>query len=186
MNWYKTSDALIADVGTPEELLDWMDCIEYGWMDKDHNRRNDFGDKFWDDYSMLLPDEVLKYKIGTCWDQTVFEHHVFTNQLGMEAKMIFIQEYKLTTHAFLLFRKGNKWFRFEHADVETRGIHGPYDTVRDAVEAVHEVMKEEDGFGYGWTEMDPADFNRKLTCKEFMDACGYDYEKMEETDKLNS
>jgi len=61
-----------------------------------------FWNEFWDHYSLLLPYEVYEHKIGTCWDQTIFENYVFDHQLKYEHKMIFIQQFLISTHTFLV------------------------------------------------------------------------------------
>jgi hypothetical protein len=185
MSWYKKANKL--KVSTPEELLKWMDSIEYGWMDEDYKKREDLGNEFWNHYSMLLPHEVFKYKTGTCWDQTVFAKHVFDKAFDYESHMVFIQQYKVSTHTFLVYKKDDEWYWFENAFAKHRGIHGPFDSIEDIVVEVFEKMEEEEhGSGYEWTIMHPDSFKEKLTCKEFMDLCDYNYEEMEETDKESS
>lgn len=189
MNWYKIAkEKIFPSFSSPESLLEWMDKIEYGWMDSDYKEKLD-GDwdenDFWDDYSMLLPHEVVEHKVGVCWDQTVFENHIFNTQFDFPHKMIFIQQYKIGTHTFLVYEKKDQWYWFEHSFNKYRGIHGPYDSIEDIVVDVFEKMEEYEGgsSGYEWAIMDPDDFKTKLTCKEFMDACDYNYDEMEETDR---
>jgi len=186
MNWYKEAKDFLyelSDVHTPEDLLEWMECIDYGWMDSDHKKRKgDFDENdFWDNYSMLLPNEVLEYKVGVCWDQTIFEAYVFKKLFDFETKTIFIQQYKVGTHTFLIYKKNDKWYHFENSFHKYRGIHGPYGSIEDIVEDVYDAMEKEDsGTGYEWIEMDIKDFTRKLSSKEFMDNCNYNYDEMEE------
>ena len=53
---------------SPENLLIWLsNNIEYAWMDKDYKKYDDFGMEWWDNYRLLLPDEVVKYGVGTCF-----------------------------------------------------------------------------------------------------------------------
>lgn len=173
---------------TPEALLDWMKDIEYGWCDKNGKKyigSDYYGDIFWKDYRLLLPEEVYKKKIGVCWDQTIFEKYVFDRQFSYETKMIFIQQYKISTHTFLVYKTENEWLYFENSFNKYKGIHGPYKQISDIVKLVFKQMQEyEKGKdGYGWSFMDPNKFKKKLTCKQFMNYCGYNYEKMEETDR---
>jgi len=187
MNWYKQSKSkTLPSFDSPKEFLKWMDNIDYGWLDKNYEEHEDADDdEFWENYSMLLPREVLKYKLGTCWDQTVFENYVFDKQFDFPHHMIFIQQLKVSTHSFLAYEKDNEWYWFEHAFEDYKGIHGPFDSVEDIVVEVFDKMEEfkGDSHGFEWTVMHPDDFKEKLTCKEFMDSCDYNYEEMEETDK---
>ena len=175
------------DVESPEELLEWMDSIDYGWMDEDYEAYDKIDDDdFWDNYSMLLPHEVFKHKKGVCWDQTIFENYVFDKEFDYEHHMIFIQQYKVGTHTFLVYKDDDQWYWFEHAFNDHKGIHGPYDSVEDIVVDVYDNIEEPDGTGYAWTVMNPDDFKKKLTCKEFMDLCDYNYDEMEESNRKES
>ena len=154
-------------------------------MDKDYEEGDDFGEIFWDKYSMLLPHEVVEHGRGTCWDQTVFENYIFDKQFDFPHHMVFMQQLKVSTHSFLVYQDDGDWYWFEHSFEKVKGIHGPFDGVEDIVTKVFEEMEDFKGRskGFEWTVMKPEDFKKKLTCKEFMDSCDYNYDEMENTDK---
>lgn len=167
---------------TPSQLLDWMSDVRYGWCDKTGKKytgKDSYGNIFWEKYSMLLPEEVYKKKIGVCWDQSIFEKWIFDNVLNVESKLVWIQQHKVSTHTFLVYKENGKWMYFENAAAKYRGIHGPYNTIEPIVKQVYKQMQDiENGKdGYTWSYMDPKKFRKKLTCKQFLNACGYDYTK---------
>lgn len=173
---------------TPTQLLDWMVDVRYGWCDKNGKEyigKELYGNIFWDKYRLLLPHEVYEKKIGVCWDQAIFEKWVFDNAFEFESKLIWVQQYKVSTHTFLVYKENGKWMYFENAFGKHQGIHGPFSSIDAIVKQVYKQMQdyEKGKDGYGWSYMDPKQFRKKLTCKQFMDACGYDYEKMEETNR---
>lgn len=169
-------------VASPESLLRWMDCIQYGWMNAEYEKHTEFGDEFSENFSLLLPQEVYQHKIGTCWEQTIFANYIFDHQFHFSHKMIFMQQYRTSTHTFLIFKQRKKWYHFEHALENLKGIHGPYNQIYQIIEAVYQKMEaiNKSDEGYGWSEMNPRDFVRKLTCQEFLERCGYNYEKRED------
>lgn len=124
-------------IKTPEELLKFMSSnIEYGYLTKDgktYKPDDEDFDKYWFDKCILEDhDDVLKYKVGTCWDQTEFERKWFLDN-GYEIKTFYEQvmlDYvnPYPSHSFLTFKKDNKWYWFEHSDESNRGIH-EFDTL---------------------------------------------------------
>lgn len=165
---------------TPEELLDWMNNIEYGWLDKDFNKNYDF-DNWWEEYRLSLPEEVLKYKIGTCYEQTFFAAKMFNKFFNLKYKIIFIQQYKVSTHLCLIFKKNNKWYHFEHSFEKYKGIHGPYNTIKATAESVVKKMLEHEpsNYGYEWKIVDENKFNKRLTALEFYTLVDYKWENQD-------
>ena len=177
-------------IKSPEDLLEYMKTFEYGWCDKsgkEYIGDDLYGNIFWDNYRLMLPEEVFKHKLGVCWDQTIFEKYVFDNTFPFESKIIFIQQYKVSTHTFLIYKQNGKWMYFENSFKKHRGIHGPFDNIDSIIKKVYNQMQnyKKGTDGYRWQYMDPNKFEKKLTCKQFMDNCGYDYTKMEETTNIN-
>lgn len=106
------------------EIMDLMQDIEYGWMDK-NNKHINIDETFSDDYILQSPNEVIKNKIGVCWDQVELERYYFRAN-DYNIKTYFIVHYdgdKCPTHTFLTFEKNNKFYWFEHSWKRFRGIH---------------------------------------------------------------
>ena len=177
----KVSNNLIVDIDVKSinQLLEWMtDNIEYGWMDIEGNKHYDF-DGWYDKYIMLLPAEVKKYGIGTCYEQTIFAYQAFEELFPQFQKiMVFVQIFKVTTHTFLIFEDNDKLYHFEHSDTKNRGIHGPFSSVEEIIEKFLETYGETGE--YSWSVMNPNNFKDNLTAPEFYELVGYDWERMEE------
>ena len=108
-----------------------MQEIEYGWVDKEGNKRYLVDDTYSDNYRLQSPQQVLKNKIGVCWDQVELERYYFKNDLNI--KTYFLVHYdndKCPTHTFLTFEKNNKYYWFEHSWARFKGIHG-YDSMKE-------------------------------------------------------
>jgi len=173
----------------PKQLFNWMGKnIDYGWMDKNHKRYNEFGNTWWDNYSLMLPEEVYKYKLGTCYEQTIFEYYVFNRDFSnLESKMIFIAQYgkknmNADTHTFLIYRNKDdksKWYWFENSWSNIRGIRGPYNSEQELIKDYKNISKKlfkDRGHMFWYTVMKPERFlYKKLTSEEFYKAVDYPY-----------
>ena len=110
------------------EIMDLMNDIQYGWIDKKGNKYIDdsISDaEFSNTYLLQTPKEIIKNKIGVCYDQVELERFYFkgndwniaTYFLGSSTNR------KVPTHTFLTFEKNSKYYWFEHAFEKFRGIH---------------------------------------------------------------
>ena len=83
MNLILNIDIIIWDgdcmdsINTPQDLLKFMDDIKYEWMDKKGNFHTELVPEMFTEYSLMSPEEVLKYKKGVCTDQSEFERDWF-------------------------------------------------------------------------------------------------------------
>lgn len=103
------------------EIMDLMNNIQYGWLDKYNNKHNIVDETYSDNYILEYPTEVIKNKVGVCWDQVELERYYFK----YKTKTYFIVHYEneCPTHTFLIFEKNNKYYWFEHSWKVFRGIH---------------------------------------------------------------
>lgn len=107
------------------EIMDLMKDIEYGWVDEQSNKYMKVDDSFKDKYILQSPKDILKSKVGVCWDQVELERYFFKNYVP-SVKTFFIvydDNDKCPTHTFLTFEKNNKFYWFEHSWEIFRGIH---------------------------------------------------------------
>lgn len=106
-----------------EDIMKLMDEIEYGWVDKDGKKHIKL-EGFADNYRLQTPEELMKNKLGVCWDQVELERYYFKEK-GIDVKSYFIVHYdgnKCPCHTFISYEKDNKFYWFEHAWEKHRGI----------------------------------------------------------------
>ncbi len=114
------------------EIMDLMENIEYGWVDKNNYSHNKIDETFSDNYILQSPKETIKSKVGVCWDQVELERYYFKGN-DWNIKTYFIVHYdddKCPTHTFLTFEKQGKYYWFEHSWERFKGIHG-YNTIQE-------------------------------------------------------
>lgn len=114
------------------EVMDLMENIEYGWMDKQGSKHNIVDESYSENYILQSPKEIIKNKVGVCWDQVELERYYFKGN-DWNIKTYFIVHYdndKCPTHTFLTFEKDNKYYWFEHSWEIFKGIH-EYTALKD-------------------------------------------------------
>ena len=137
-------------INSPQELLDFMsNNIQYGFIGKNGKKYIDQDSEEWNDWYeeclVQTGEQVLKTKIGTCWDQVELERLWFEKR-NYEIKTIFIwfdlnYENNYPTHTILLYKKDKKWYWFENAFDTCKGTH-EFNTVKEAIECVKEKQLE--------------------------------------------
>ena len=114
------------------EIMDLMEDIEYGWLDKYNKKHIIVDETFSSDYMLQSPSEIISNKLGVCWDQVELERYYFKGN-DWDIKTYFIVHYdgdRCPTHTFLTYKKNNKYYWFEHAWERFRGIH-EYNSEKD-------------------------------------------------------
>lgn len=112
-----------------EKFFDFTkDCFNYGWMDK--NKMFFKGVNNAETYYLQSPEELIKSKIGICWDMTELYRCWFNlmTQYKYETYYIFYDDNKgCPSHSILVFYKDNHvyWFEpmFNNDDFNYSGIH---------------------------------------------------------------
>lgn len=154
-------------INSPEELSNWMSKnISYGYVNKNMIVCNDLD--FYNEYMLQSPNELLKSKIGVCWDQVEFERYFFKR-----FKIVFITIYmeqnniNNSSHTILIYTKNNKYFWFENSYEIYRGIHGPFDSVDEIVKLIHEYMyKDEKDKGYSYYIYHQPEYD--INCEQYL------------------
>lgn len=106
------------------EIMDLMSNIEYGWVNQNNQKHNIVDEFYSDNFRLQSPKEVMKNKIGVCWDQVELERYYFKGN-DWNIKTYFLVHYdndKCPTHTFLTFEKNHKYYWFEHAWERFKGI----------------------------------------------------------------
>lgn len=114
------------------KIMKLMNLINYGWIDKNNVKHIDDFNTFSNEYILQSPEELIKNKVGTCWDQVELERYYFKDYNSF-IKTFFIVHYdnnKCPTHTFLVFKKANYYYWFEHSWKKFRGIH-KYNTLKE-------------------------------------------------------
>ena len=124
------------------KIMDLMNDIKYGWIDKNGSKRYD-NDNFFDDYRLESYEEVIKNKLGVCWDQVELERFYFEKKYKVKTYFIvYYDNIKCPTHTFLVFKKNKKYYWFEHAWEWYKGIH-EYNSLDDLLLDVKNKFIEE-------------------------------------------
>jgi hypothetical protein len=120
---------------TPDQLLDYMNSrITYGWIGKDNGKLYSPKYEGWgvgeqpNDYFLQTPEELLSSKHGLCWDQTELERLWFSkNNFEFKTFIAMFSERDISqknpAHTFLTYKNKDKWYWFENAFGDYKGIH---------------------------------------------------------------
>ena len=124
-------------IKTPKQLLEFMGDFRYEWMDKHGAFHNDLTPDMYENYSLMTPEEVLSNKRGICVDQSEFERDWFSKN-NYEHKVMVIQIDRgdsVPGHQFLIYKENDKYYWFENAWYDERGIHeyNSYDELIDDI-----------------------------------------------------
>lgn len=121
------------------EVMELMQNIEYGWMDKDNNKHFIVDAQYSKNYRLQSPKEIIKNKVGVCWDQVELQRYYFKAN-DWNVKTYFICYYdndKCPTHTFLTYEMGKQVYWFEHSWGKYRGIH-QYNSLKELLKDVQE------------------------------------------------
>ena len=134
------------NITTPQKLLEYMDKnITYGFVGKNGKKYFDMYSKEWDDWNkecyIQNGEELIESKTGTCWDQVELERLWFEKN-NYSFKTIFIwfevnRPNNLPNHTFLIYESDGKYYWFEHAYEDFKGIH-EFETEEDAINYIKE------------------------------------------------
>jgi len=138
------------EITNPEELLLYMnENIEYGWLDNDNNKHIDTMKRFRKLYRTLSIEETIKYRLGTCIEQTILEMEKI-KELGLECKGYCLRSYEddprivePKMHCFLLYFDNDSCYHFEHSNPEKRGIH-KYENEEKALDDILDYFQKRD------------------------------------------
>lgn len=123
------------------EVLLYLQQINYGWLDSEKNSHNQLDKSFKKQYILAKPEEVINFKIGTCFDQVELERQIFKS-LGLKFNsyfMIYYDSKKIYTHTFIVYEENDKFYWFENAWENYRGIH-EYLSLYDLLTSIKEYF----------------------------------------------
>lgn len=107
------------------EIMNLMEKIHYGWIDSNKKSHQIVDNTYSEKYRLQSPTELIKNKLGVCWDQVELERYYFqkTNFLFETYFIVYYDGDKCPTHTFLIFHKNDHYYWFEHSYEKFRGIH---------------------------------------------------------------
>lgn len=160
-------------------VLDKLDDIEYGFMDKEINiypsDLKDWSKNFSKLYYLQSPQELIKNKYGVCWDQVELERFYLTEN-NIESKSYFIIAYGNEidpTHTFIVV-KSNQYYWLEHSWEPYRGIH-EYKSLNELLKDVKNKfelsLKNQNIKNYKLAIYEYIKPEYNLTCIDFMKHC---------------
>lgn len=127
------------DIDTPNELMDFMNKnINYGYVDDDGNKHYDNLTGIRGSYKIKSKEITLNSKVGNCIDQAKLQK-AFFDKKGIENKLFCIQYKeqsspdKIKIHPITIYKENGKWYHFEHAFYNFKGIH-EYSNIEDLSE----------------------------------------------------
>lgn len=128
----ETMSDVLKKCKTPQELLNWMDCIEYGWIDKAGNKNgtgeSDDTSKMWAEYKLQSPLQLIRSKTGVCWDQCELER-VWFQRYKYPFTIVYLEiddDEAKPSHTFLVYKEpgeSSEVYWFEHSWGQKKGIH---------------------------------------------------------------
>lgn len=131
------------DYKTEKEIMDIMNEIEYGYIYDGKNQGEDFSD-FNKKYKLESPKEVLKNKLGICWSQVELERYLFKNYNFKTYFICYNDADTCPSHTFLVYKKENKYYWFEHSWYKHKGIH-EFNSLNDLLkDVIIKFMKDKE------------------------------------------
>lgn len=176
----ESNDTSYDMISTPEELLNWMDCIQYGWISKVDGKiygtsEEDDENIFFREYYLQSPNQLINSKIGVCWDQAELERKWFSDH-NIDCTVIYIMindNKNCPTHTFLVYETEDGYYKwFEHSWGQYKGIHS-YTSLKDLLMNVISKHQECNNDTESPIIINNICITPKFgsSCNEFMDFC---------------
>lgn len=120
-----------------KNIMKLMKEIKYGWLDKYNNIHYIIDENFSKEYKLQSPEEILKNKVGVCWDQVELERYYFEkiNYKTTTYFLVYYNDSKCPTHTFLVYKKNDNFYWFEHSWEKYQGIH-KYNSIEELLKDV--------------------------------------------------
>lgn len=116
------------------EIMNFMEQIEYGWKDKKGNKHIKLDSSIKEKYCLQSPKELIKSKLGLCIDQVELERY-YSKYLTTSYIIVYKNENLERIHTFITYKKNNKYYWFEHAWTDLKGIY-EYASLEELLEDV--------------------------------------------------
>ena len=105
-----------------------MSDIRYGYVSKSGKCFVGYdidGEKFLNSYLLQTPTQIMKSRVGVCWDQTELERYFFNSSIKLPFKVYYLEckNRSRTTHTALLYKKNSNYYWFENSWNAYKGIY---------------------------------------------------------------
>ena len=163
-------------IKTPEDILEFMDNIGYGYIDKDGIVHYDSLKGFRKIYRTSSVEMVLDKLVGTCIEQVYLMKYLL-DKLNIPNKMYCTRIYEGKDfndleadehmHCFIIYYLNNKVYHIEHPNPDKVGIY-EYNTEEEAVKTINDYYIELSG-GMARPLTEFKEIKEGLSFKEFND-----------------
>ena len=136
----------IEKIKTPEDILQFMDNIRYGYVDSNNEIHLNTLKGFRKTYITLSIKDILKYKVGTCIEQ-VFLMKYLLDMINVKNKMFCTRIYEPNIfddlnaeehmHCFILYYINDRVYHIEHPNPDKVGIY-EYKDEEDALKRIND------------------------------------------------
>lgn len=170
---------LLYNKSTPEELLKFMDYIQYGWYSTNDNEIHGTGDEddedyFYKYYRLQSPRTTIERQIGVCWDQVEVEREWFIKH-SIPHFVVYIEiddGEGCPSHTCLIYKNpgdSQNVYWFEHSWGQFRGIH-EYDRLNECIsDIILKHMNSNKSRGKLIITRLREQMKPGLTCQQYMD-----------------
>lgn len=154
---------------TPEELMNFLDNnMTYGWTDNNNQEYINTLSHVREKYRTSSVEKILETGLYTCIEDAKLIKFFF-DKMNIENKLYCHRTYEdednfdqtVKMHCFVLFKKDDSWYHFEHSMTPIKGIH-KYNSVE---EALNNITSKWDKNERQLVEFD--DIPENLSFKEF-------------------
>lgn len=102
------------------DVMNIMEEIKYGWLDINNNIHTGDMNQIANCYRVSSPEEVLKNKIGTCFDQVELERELLKGEKELVSYAVYTNH---MVHTFITFRNTDEYIYFEHSSPKLKGTY---------------------------------------------------------------
>ena len=126
------------------EADDALVDVEYGQLDI--YTKKPINGKISDDGILVCkPDQLMKYKVGTCSDQSLYTYARLKKDLGTTNVRVIGYAYtdahnKLITHTTVIAKDKKDYYWSENTWQEQRGVHGPYKSSDEIIREIKSYL----------------------------------------------
>lgn len=123
--------------------MDFLDNnMTYGWIDNNNQKYINTLSHVKEKYRTSSLEEILDSGLYTCIEDAKLIK-LFMDKIGLESKLYCHRAYEnednfdqtVKMHCFVLFKKDDSWYHFEHSMTPIKGIH-KYNSIEEALDNI--------------------------------------------------